>query len=148
MKNELRIGNLISFDDYSSNIFSVSELHENHLTAIGGKNETWANPYESAKRILINGNERILMLVYGFSYDTTLSQYYIHNHLDEDIKIEVEYADKDGYALYLKCVDSNRTILVRYIKYIHEIQNFYHSITGEELKTKSDATTYLLLNDK
>jgi hypothetical protein len=46
--------------------------------------------------------------------------------------------------LYLECEDSHYSRNLKHIKYVHQLQNLYHSLTESELKIKEDGKNKLL----
>lgn len=114
--NELRIGNCIqTVNDHTP--FVIKELHMMHFIM-----RPWDNilfePIPLTPELL----EKI-----GFrhgKYETTDSVVYFKVYSDGDVKVVVE-PDSDPYY---------RTDIGQPIRYLHQLQNLYFTLTGEELE--------------
>lgn len=116
--HELRKGSLISFDDYSMEAFEVDYIQQNTIWAKGGKNGQW-----------INGVD----LVTGIPITPETLEATGHDGIDgSDYSLDsgphMIVFDDDGEPVIKYCDHS-----FRHIKFIHQLQNFYLGITGQEM---------------
>lgn len=119
---ELRKGSLISFDDYSMEAFEVRDMqHDGYgymIRAEGGKNGEWINPPELVTGIPITLETMgaIGMIVDELGeIDLPLNNSWVD--FDDDGEPHVNY-NNHGFS---------------YVKFIHQLQNFYLGITGQEM---------------
>lgn len=148
--NELRIGNWINiYDDYNSEVTGFTEdgdvwfvknptdikcawnisrikpipLTEEWLVKFGFENwglgTQWNNQYESYVR------------------------YVLHNVLDGTSNFEVHYikstyGDTEHYQYIIACDEDDRINWGEDIKHVHQLQNLYFALTGEELHLTKD----------
>ena len=121
---ELRIGNWVELDDEFTQMVCIME-----------DNTEWINPIPLTEEWLEQ---------FGFSKiqsNDTLSYIYTKSHkeafivLEDDMSVavtctEILFYKESQYGYYAPSVD--RT------KYVHQLQNLYFALTGEELEIKSD----------
>ena len=136
--NELRIGNLIRFSE-DGTIFTIDSIEEKGLSVQNEKEIAWIDLEEFEPIPL---TEEWLLEV-GFQIKDQLSVhktkiYYISG-------IDVDYclcfADfRQDFGFYIEYTDSpfDKDLGVLYpitfgIKYVHQLQNLYFALTGEEL---------------
>lgn len=125
--NELRIGNLIQWEDDSNNIVKVA--------TIGGKGKPWVR-YDELDPKEPSGVARLFefipipltkewLLKLGFGdFNGYFARYWGKNGFE--IIVWNNY-----YKKYFFELAKGRTIL---IDYVHQLQNLYFALTGEELK--------------
>lgn len=128
-KNQFRLGNLIGFDDYSDVTFEIIELTSEHLTGAGGKNDTWINAYVSIVPIPIT-NEWLEK--FGFVPQNESSHL---RYLGQSYSqcIQLNHTDETTYHLYICSKVEDQEVFLGTINYVHELQNLYFSLTGEEI---------------
>jgi hypothetical protein len=131
---ELRIGNLVSRKDLGNGyerVESVIYLGEKVVTS--GPIKVICE-YESIEPISLT-NEWFERL--GFGYRNENGQKYYHIYSDE-LGDEVQLAmDDDEFAFYLWWNDGKyERFPSQLIKYVHQLQNLYFALTGEELAIK------------
>jgi hypothetical protein len=125
---DLRIGNYVTHCDYTDGIFKVESIAYQKdavggyvIDTIGGKNGTWSNPINCIEPIELT-EEWLLRL--GFE------------------KIETEFFIDDWF-LYISYHEGSCHILMlrddyyfNTIQYVHQLQNLYFALTGQELEVK------------
>ena len=124
--NELRLGNYVDFDGLS---FTIKCISNNFIEADRGRGKV---------RFSINDLKPIpiteqWLLRLGFEkekeQDKLLATYFYHkNNISR-----VEFSDKHG-NLYWH--DNYSSIYHKEIKYVHQLQNIYFALIGEELEIK------------
>lgn len=129
---ELRIGNCVSHSDYTSGVFTVFSIEQMSkggyvVDTKGGKNGAWANPIENIEPIQIT-EEWLLKL--GFEYEDQTGWY---NYGSDDCYILC--LPLDGYTEVCLGFRNDETQLPD-IKTVHQLQNLYFALTGEELTIK------------
>lgn len=125
--NELRIGNIVSHSDYTTEYFEVLSIEllngDYIVNTNGGKNGTWTNPIEMINKVPITEDFLLLMgfeynqynrlwEIDGVSFYYDLSYFYYTEHSD--------YHPDDSSALLT-------------VKYVHQLQNLYFDLMGKEL---------------
>jgi hypothetical protein len=117
--NELRIGNLIKYND--GGVFRVISIHEFGLD-VEDDIETAYTEYEKFSPIPLTEE---WLLKFGFEKDVAAF------YLDINTVLFVSYNDDE--FVHLK---SNHLETIASIKYVHQLQNLYFALTGEELTIK------------
>ena len=120
--HELRIGNLFQ-EQNSKEIIMVTELSQFKIGFSGSFKGNWqAEPIPLTEEWLLK---------FGF-LDTTGVDYIYH--VDLDFKLIIIPAS-DFYPQIDKADDSGwKSVSLNKIKYVHQLQNLYFALTGEELK--------------
>lgn len=113
--NELRIGNYINIDLPISN--------EGKLTRIGAINSKKVNGVEITKYKPIPLTEEWL-IKFGFIFGIKLHDFVKGKHQFVEFNVLNGYFSESGVFYY-----SMKT----QIKYVHQLQNLYFALTGEEL---------------
>lgn len=124
--NELRIGNLINRQDY---ICKVTKIEEGGIITepLEYKGEMFVKqgvePIPLTEEWLVKfgfDNKFGFKKQFGESYEegTIIFEYYFNT---EELKIFQGYGGGDGGYIKIKC------------KYVHQLQNLYFALTGEEL---------------
>ena len=124
LKAELRIGNALKF---WNNIFFVSEITELKITAKNKKLGIICEDYIEFSPITLTED---ILLRLGFEKANTKvsgSNYFTNG--------KYSVMTKDG-IFYFSLV-SMQSHYLTYIRYIHELQNLFFSLTGEELTFKN-----------
>jgi hypothetical protein len=124
MKNELRIGNLV---DLGNRIAKVTEIYP--LACMVADLEQTQDTLESYERVTGITLTEELLLKFGFKYDAD------NDKLCKSLHIDIlSFRASEGHM----CLESQgyRT-LYKHIKYVHQLQNLYFALTGEELEIKN-----------
>ena len=115
---ELRIDNQIQY--YTGEACQISEIKENHIKTTINERYDHCSLYDGiplTSKILEECGFKINYIEIG------QSQY-------------LTYLDKNGFCIQLE--QNNENIVERYvikhIKYVHQLQNLYYTLTGKELK--------------
>jgi hypothetical protein len=126
--SELRIGNLV---DLGNRIAKISEIYHKACTVLDlEETQDTIEDYERTKPIPLTEEWLLnfdMELTDGFSNSRKL---YLNNY-ENDIS-KITYSPKEG-LLRLSNGDPKGTILIPHIKYVHQLQNLYFALTGEEL---------------
>lgn len=129
--NELRIGNYLNG---KQGYVVVSEIRANNSVKIHDNTSsfyvgTCLKPIPLTEEWLFNFN---MEYVDGFSSQRKL---YVKKH-EYDIS-QITYSEKEG-LMRLSNGEQKGTMLIPHIKYVHQLQNLYFALTGEELTFKSE----------
>lgn len=132
---DIRIGSLITFDDYSMEAFLVNKIKavrpqgsistEYYMVeGIGGKNGTWINPFGLVNGIPITPEVLdALSIVDVYTSDRAI----IYTIPYKEELINIVFDPERGNALdYV----SYGNIEHKHIQFVHQLQNFYHGVTG------------------
>jgi len=131
--NELRIGNLLTHEqDYMNNMYPIDHWQ---VTSIGAKSfrckghsGKYFNPIPITEEWLLRLGYRYYN---GKSSGTMCLDYggklYIDFH-DRKIQIKSHY---ESYILYRS---------LHHVLYVHQLQNIYYSLTGQEIPTSPTST--------
>ena len=126
--NELRIGNVIMFADYGGIVYrKISAIKFNEF---GFYSDIDGTNFEICKPVLIT-KEWLLKL--GFEYNDYYKNYKIKSGQYFN---SVQYNDECFEWNYNNDNSDAECYYVTSVKYIHEIQNLYFALTGEELTFK------------
>ena len=131
--NELRIGNYLQLD---SVIFHVYEIY-NDLQSVELRRKNLENPklndYEECD-LDCNDLQPIplteeLILKFGFKKIKFLNEYFVEENGYKHLDMIIRYGCFDGHRFIFdfandKCVN---------LKYVHQLQNLYFALCGEEL---------------
>lgn len=136
--NELRIGNLIRFSE-DGTIFTIDSIEEKGLSVQNEKEIAWID-LEEFEPIPIT--EEWLLEV-GFQIKDQLSVHKTKIYYISGIDVDycLYFADfRQDFGFYIEYTDSpfDKDLGVLYpitfgIKYVHQLQNLYFALTGEEL---------------
>ncbi len=127
--NELRIDNFVLLDNFNT-IVSVTALDIYHIDE--GFNDAWQIPlteewllklglFKITKKEDLWSNDKIG--VYGFKDEIRCSDFFITSN------------DLKDFTLYVATIDDGMESaeFLNNIKYVHQLQNLYFALTGEEL---------------
>jgi hypothetical protein len=122
---DLRIGNWIADYEHKNPYFQVEAIqrHNDKLKVVYRNGSSWATEPEP-----ITLTEEWL-LRFGFKKSKVSSQF-DKGKLTIQIANELEY-HKNGRVYF-----NSWAILYESIRYVHQLQNLYHALTGEELEIK------------
>ena len=132
--NELRIGNLIQKND---EICEVSSIHSDSTIRIfnDDKTDTFGcfalrifNPIPLTEELLLN---------FGFEKDDVFDKIFTYLPLHDLCMDKLSFRKSEGFICYYGI--KYRTLL-KHIQYVHQLQNLYFALTGEELVV-SDAVS-------
>ena len=119
--NELRIGNLILFDNKPVEITGIPKTGLNFGKAgFAVSINEFFQPIPLTEEWLLKFGFKLDML--NFNWNAAIGE----NEIG-DFKLSLRYSERVGWFFQSKC-----TI----IKYVHQLQNLYFAITSEELKLK------------
>lgn len=124
--NELRIGNFVLFSN-DGTIFTVGSIEEKGFTVQNEEETTWI---ESEEFEPIPLTEEWL-LKFGFKLNMNWFNWNAAIGENEigDFKLALRYTDDFGWFYQSRCTP---------LKYVHQLQNLYFAITGEELIYKDN----------
>lgn len=129
--NELRIGNIVHFDMNDPREDNEPEQgYINHVISANDLNN------ESITRLTPIPLTEEWLLKFGFKYSKEEIACFIkHYYTLNDVQIKIEQWKKDmsfdeSYSLYMDYGYINS------VKYVHQLQNIYFALTGEELELK------------
>lgn len=120
---ELRIGNSVS---HNGKIIKIAQLLADCAYNEHDFESYW---YDELEPISIT-EERLLQ--FGFKYREFLNDFFIK--LD-DHNILIAEKEIIGFAIY-KCEPNDRKYFLTKRYYVHQLQNLFHSLTGQELAIK------------
>ena len=136
--SELRIGNFITHEDYSSDCFSVLSISENVVNTKGGKSGAWVNP-----PLMINPIPITEEWLAEFGFGKHGGQNYgwfskrwvtVPQEQVNEICININTGlcsigyDASGEDEEVGCAYTKIPI-----KFVHLLQNLWYALTGEEL---------------
>lgn len=134
--NELRIGNLVGFGE---SILEVCFIEEDSFRAKDNENQTWKNTWADIKPIPLTEE---WLLKFGFEKN--------RDSFSKNIGLfsQGERLSFSGGYLYITDSEEPNTIPTDVITlwnkdvmnnlYVHQLQNLYYALTGEELILKND----------
>lgn len=144
--NELRIGNYVNADLYNDDLILVESIcsknKEIFNSTAGEIPLTSIKPIELTEEWLIklgfeNWGKGKLYSSEFESYD----RFVLHNVLDGTSNFEVHfikstYGNSEHYQYIISCDEDDRINWGKEIEYVHQLQNLYFCICGEELTLK------------
>ena len=130
--SELRIGNLV---DLGNRIAKVIEI--NHLSCVVVDLEETQDTIEDYKRIKPIPLTEKWLLNFGFK----LAGDFTNTRVLDVVKhaydcSEIRYSPNEGLLRFSNGGIKGSTI-IPYVKHVHQLQNLYFALTGEELTLKS-----------
>ncbi len=123
--NELRIGNLVCYSE-DNTIFKIYAIERDGFSVENQIEATWI---ECGEFKPIQLTEEWL-LKFGFVKSKVSSQF------DKE-KLTIQIANELEYHKKGRVYFNSWAILEESIKYVHQLQNLYFALTGEELTFKS-----------
>lgn len=118
--NELRIGNKLEWNKQEFNVCRIFNQNE------GVENENWTKPCSELHPIPLTEEWLVKM---GFEYSVSTVSYSIFfDDYNGVLRIK-----PIGTELNVWMKRNNRTIRLVEVKYVHQLQNLYFTLTGEEL---------------
>ena len=129
--NELRIGNLVKIDcpDFENKIQSIPNIHEKGVLING-------NPYSLLELQPILLTEEWL-LRFGFVKweDRLTIEAWAKGHPSQ--RFDIDFIEGE-IVMNSRYQEHSDTHIMGHIKHVHQLQNLYFALTGEELKLKDD----------
>lgn len=119
---DLRIGNLVKYYD-DETIFEVMEIDQNGINVKNSEQKTWIE-YDCFEPIPLN-EEWLLKFEFDKEGDKLLKKYI------KDICI---YQGMSGFNYNASFYEYDN---LTEIKYVHQLQNLFFALTGEELQTQA-----------
>lgn len=123
---DLRIGNYLKYDD---EIIQVSKLCKNYVEfydkydLLIGDNPKYFQPIELTEEVLLK---------IGFKKNIIYGSVIEYFPIDDNLARI--YCTKEKQNFKIQIVRKNITeTIVKYIKYLHQLQNAYYCLTGQEL---------------
>ena len=133
--SDLRLGNWLYESDKSKFPMQVESIGKNwiYLDFEGNESDCFENtdkeiyPIPITKELIVKSlNSEIL----GDDYSVKLGDYrYIYFRINNDGYISIDFFNYD---------DNSENEICDGIRYVHELQNIYHALTGKELKIKRE----------
>ena len=127
-ENELRIGNLV-LDEDGEVLPVVNIMTESIFGSIVSHNRTLFSDVSSIKGIPLTGE---WMIKFGFDnhneqFSIKTGWYYGLGQVKKQTSLKIKHTKANNYFVISP---ANGSI---YIKYVHQLQNLYFALTGEEL---------------
>lgn len=122
--NELRIGNLLMYNSPVSLTSEMIELNIYHLSDILGETVLSCSDRKNAYEPIPISEEWLL----NFGFDFQEPYHWFHNKI-QPIFITKSFLESDTFLVKTTFGDKLTSL-----KFVHDLQNFYFSITGEELE--------------
>ncbi len=126
--NELRIGNLVSDSNFT---FTVTSIESGLIKGFNYPNDLDAEYSLLAENLQGIPLTEEWLLKFGLKYSDgifNLTDFFTACHSDVD-----QWHDKEGYYLFANDVEYETDVC---IQYVHQLQNLYFALTGEELTIK------------
>jgi hypothetical protein len=124
--SELRIGNLVSMGEYLIQQLSPYNIYQLSLMEAG---TNVADYYKQIKPIPLT-EKRLINFGFELKQDEGDVKYYEQN------AIGIKMDDCLDFYLYVKSYNSNSYFFIKQLEVVHELQNLYFALTGEELILK------------
>lgn len=136
---DLRIGNYLKYNYKIVEVFGLRPRYVEYYDEdefLVGDNPEYFEPIELTEEVLLK---------IGFKKEERISSilYYLDYEIDLDECIRVKYLIYDSKALPLLRITSPSAIIFesheltkRGIKYLHQLQNSYYCLTGQELEVE------------
>ena len=128
-KNQIRIGNIV----YDS-------LNQSYDIVIGiNNNDTVDFPFESNNDICFNDGIKInsdIIKTLGFTQDNPIEEFYVKTYndpLDKNYLKTTLFIANNKWTLCVILGEDSSTV-IKEIKYVHQIQNAFNLVTGQELE--------------
>ena len=128
--NELRIGNLVDLGNRIAKIIEISNL--SCVVVDLEETQDTIEDYERTKPIPLTEE---WLYKFGFEdIDKSDNDYITYTDLNHDYYLQIDVRRKDGkYSILDNSFDDLRDFSMVDISYVHQLQNLYFALTGEEL---------------
>ena len=127
--NELRLNNWVRFSEEQID-FKVVEISEKGIAVVNVSEETWIE-LDQFEPIKLTEEWLVKFGLLGTSISSTKKNYWSK---ERDFSIDVEFTFVNDELLYFYVLCQNRKTN---IQYVHQLQNLYFALTGEELTLNS-----------
>ena len=130
IKNELRIGNLVDLGNRIAKIIEISNL--SCVVVDLEETQDTIEDYERTKPIPLTEE---WLYKFGFKdIDKGDHDYNTYTDSNHDYYLQIDVRKKDGkYSILDNSFDDLRDFSMVDISYVHQLQNLYFALTGEEL---------------
>jgi hypothetical protein len=130
IKNELRIGNLV---DLGNRIAKIIEI--GHLSCVASDLEETQDTIEDYNRTKPIPLTEEWLYKFGFEdIDKRDHDYNTYTDSNHDYYLQIDNRRKDGkYSILDNSFDDLRDFSMVDVIYVHQLQNMYFALTGEEL---------------
>ena len=135
MRKQLRIGNLVEIENHTK-VCEVIEIKEKSLRVsyIRSDNGMVHNPIIEIDRIKPISITEEWLLKFGFELNSDEGDCKFY----EKGKYGIRWVDGDEFYFYLIMNDRDEYWILKEIYDVHQLQNLYFSLTGEELTFTKD----------
>ena len=133
--NELRIGNLVDLGNRIAKIIEISNL--SCVVVDLEETQDTIEDYERTKPILLTEE---WLYKFGFKdIDKDDNDYITYTDPNHNYYLQIDVRRKDGkYSILDNSFNDLRDFSMVDIMYVHQLQNLYFALTGEELTFKSE----------
>jgi len=122
---ELRIGNLVLFD--KEEVVRVEYISSHHVIGLFGK---------ETEHILEKGDVSGIPLTEEWLKRLGLKYQFYSDTYEINFKYDCNKIFVDLFTKHV-CIDTGlNSVYIEHIKYVHQLQNLYYALTGEELTIK------------
>ena len=130
IKNELRIGNLV---DLGNRIAKIIEI--GHLSCVVADLEETQDTIEDYQRTKPIPLTEEWLYKFGFKdIDKSDNDYITYTDSNHNYYLQLDVRRKDGkYSILDNSFDDLRDFSMVDVMYVHQLQNLYFALTGEEL---------------
>jgi hypothetical protein len=131
--NELRIGNLVDLGNRIAKIIEIGHL--SCVVADLEETQDTIEDYERTKPIILTEE---WLYKFGFKdIDKGDNDYITYTDSNHDYYLQLDVRKRDGkYSILDNSFDDLRDFSMVDIVYVHQLQNLYFALTGEELTIK------------
>ena len=127
--SELRLNNWVRFSEEQID-FKVVEISEKGIAVVNVSEETWIE-LDQFEPIKLTEEWLVKFGLLGTSISSTKKNYWSK---ERDFSIDVEFTFVNDELLYFYVLCQNRKTN---IQYVHQLQNLYFALTGEELQVNN-----------
>lgn len=117
--NEIRLGNLFKCYNFDLTIGSINKEYVGHITNEGGFLITDLEPIPLTEEWLVK---------FGFYESETNGEYWLP---------KLAFIKKNEYGFFVYKIRKGLTEISKF-QYVHQLQNLYFALTGEELTLKEN----------
>jgi hypothetical protein len=128
--NELRIGNLVNYSD--DNLNCVIKCILEFGLDVETSEEVFYTEYDRFSPIPLTEE---WLFRFGFEKDDVFDKIFTYLPLHDLCMDKLSFRKSDGFI----CYDGIKyRTLLKHIQYVHQLQNLYFALTGEELTLKTE----------
>lgn len=134
--NELRIGNILTVGRYDVKVIEIHPLGV-QVCDLEETQDTWEPYVDRIKPIPLTEE---FLLKFGFeNIDKGDNDFITYTDSEHNYYLQIDVRRKDGKYLILdNSFDDLRAFSMVDIEYVHQLQNLYFALTGEELTLKTE----------